>query len=152
MSVKMFYFGPWDGAGHFLHDECGLTVYGENRGTLPWGDEADGGLQPHFENCRRRRSQYTQYCDCGNGPEGVANLHHKNGWTALSFWDRSVDTRGACNSTYFAEGTFTFDEMVAMASERFAHRWNKMKFEVKRDRLNAGNPNYTPYRVEEKSG
>lgn len=132
MSAKgekppMFYFGPWDRAGHFLHDEHGRTIY-DQRGTLPWGDEADGGLQPHFENCRR--SQYSRYCDCGSGPEGHALIHHKNGWTALSFWDRSVDTRGACNSTYFAEGTFTFIEMARMAKERFAERWNKHKFVV----------------------
>ena len=128
--IRMFYFGPWDRAGHYLHDERGMTVYGDKRGTLPWGDETDGGLQPHFDDCRKKVTYSRSYCDCPRGPEGVALLHHKNGWTALSFWDRSVDTRGACNSTYFAEGTFTFEEMVAMAKERFAYRWNKMPFEV----------------------
>jgi len=126
----MFYFGPWDGAGHYLHDERGHHIWGEAKGSLPWGDEADGNLQPHFDNCARKRSSYKRYCSCGSGPEGVAIIHHKNGWTALSFWDRSVDTRGNCNSTYFAEGTFTFDEMVVMAKERFAYRWNKMPFQV----------------------
>ena len=66
----------------------------------------------------------------GNEIQGHAIIHHRNGWTALALWDRSVDTRGACNSTYFAEGTFTFDEMVDMAKTRFSYRWNKMKFAV----------------------
>lgn len=46
-------------------------------------------------------------------------------------WDRSVDKRGACNSNYFAEGDFTFEQMVTMAKARFAPRWDKMKFEVR---------------------
>ena len=124
MTPRMFYFGPWDRAGHFWHVEDGRSVLYAEREKLPWGDNADGGLQPHREGCRR------SYCPCGSGPQGVALIHHKDGWTALSFWDRSVDTRGACNSTYIAEGDFTFEQMVAMAKERFAHRWNKMKFKV----------------------
>lgn len=121
----MYYFGPWDRAGHFLNDEHGMHVPYDERAKVPWGDEADGGLQPHHPDCKKHA-----YCGCGSGLEGVALIHHKNGWTALSFWDRSVDTRGACNSTYFAEGTFTFEEMVALAKERFRYRWAKMKFEV----------------------
>jgi hypothetical protein len=63
--------------------------------------------------------------------EGEALVHHKDGWTALAFWDRTVDKRGACCSVYLAEGIFTFEQMVEMAKERFSHRWNKMNFEVK---------------------
>ena len=123
--VKMFYFGPWDRAGHFWHDEHGHNVLHPERQKLPWGDDADGQLQPHREGCTKRA-----FCGCGSGPEGHALIHHKDGWTALSFWDRSVDTRGACNSTYTAEGTFTFLEMARMAKERFAKRWNKHSFVV----------------------
>lgn len=116
----MFYFGPWDSAGHHLYDENGRSV--RNRGSFPWNewDSAngiDGKLQPETEG-------YYQV-------EGVAAIHHKDGWTALSFWDRTVDTRYGCNSNYFAEGVFTFDEMVEMAKTRFAARWDKMNFEVK---------------------
>lgn len=56
---------------------------------------------------------------------GIAKIHHKNGWTAIALWDRSVDTRGGCNSTYFAKGDFSFEEMVKMAKERFSERWKK---------------------------
>lgn len=123
----MFYFGPWDEPGHFLTSEHGQHVRKGERDTLPWDEwagEVDGKLQPHAATCNGR-----SYCGCLQ-PEGAAILHHKKGWTALSFWDRSVDGRGGCNSTYFAKGTFTFDEMVEMAKTRFARRWNKMKFEV----------------------
>jgi len=135
----MLYFGPWDRLGHYFFDERGCTahVYSQ-RGkevmarekSLPWTPgEIDGGLQPHYPDCKRRERNIG-YCGCTSSEEGVAMLHHKAGWTALSFWDRSVDTRGACNSTYFAEGTFTFEQMVEMAKTRFSYRWSRMAFEV----------------------
>jgi hypothetical protein len=122
----MFYFGPWDQPGHFFFSEGGYSSSREAESVIPWKDyEVDGVLQP---GCVLERDRWVR-----KGPEneGEALLHHKGGWTALSFWDRSVDKRGACNSTYFAEGTFTFAEMVEMAKARFAVRWNKMRFEVK---------------------
>lgn len=129
-SPKMFYFGPWDQSGHYLCDEHGRRVRLEHRGAFPWNENGvtgmpmiDGALQP------RKPSEY-RHSKGEELPQGVAALHYLNGWTALCFWDRSVDKRGACNSNYFAEGIFTFDEMVAMAKTRFAYRWNKMAFEV----------------------
>lgn len=128
MSIKMFYFGPWDRAGHFLVDESGRNVPYQQRGSFPWNEDSgeigiDCQLQP---GCVKRYGRWKH----GEETEGAALVHHKNGWTALCFWDRCVDTRGGCNSNYFAEGTFTFAEMVAMAKERFAYRWNKMPFLV----------------------
>lgn len=109
---KMFYFGPWDRPGHFLVGEHGSHVPYKNE--CPWTpDQIDGILQPKDSQA-----------------EGRALLHYKDGWTALSFHDRSVDTRGGCNSTYFARGVLTFDEIVLMAKTRFAERWERMKFEV----------------------
>jgi hypothetical protein len=128
---RMFYFGPWDSPGHYIVDERGYSMYGDKLGTLPWTlGQLDGGLQPHFADCAKKRGHYYRCCNCPSGAEGPALLHHKDGWTALAFWDRTVDKRGACNSVYMAEGTYTFDQMVAMARERFAVRWNKMAFQV----------------------
>jgi hypothetical protein len=131
-APRMFYFGPWDGAGHYLHDERGYTAWKDER-TIPWTPgELDGKLQPHFPGCAKKRpgAYPDRYCGCPSGQEGPALLHHRDGWTALAFWDRSVDTRGACNSVYIAHGDFSFEQMVEMAKARFAFRWNKMKFDV----------------------
>lgn len=128
LAVRMFYFGVWRDSGHFLVHENGVSVRDSERGTFPWnewGGEIDGKLQPHRSGCKQQA-----YCGCTNDPEGVAALHHKNGWTALSFWDRSLDGRGGCNSNYFAEGTFSFDDMVEMSKTRFKTRWDKMTFPV----------------------
>lgn len=133
MKPRMLYFGPWDRPGHYLHDANGSKVSEYNewgrkmlRG-FPWcssGTGIDGVLQPGTEIRFGRRHTVREV-------EGEALLHHRDGWTALSFWDRSVDSRGASNSTYFAEGAFTFDEMVAMAKDRFATRWKRMSFDVR---------------------
>lgn len=125
MTPKMFYFGPWGESGHYLFNEYEMTVHKEED-LLPWGHSIDGVLQP---GCRQDQNGRWHH-DGDPETEGLALLHHKNGWTALSFWDRSVDTRFASNSTYFAEGTFTFEQMVEMAKTRFADRWNVMKFQV----------------------
>jgi hypothetical protein len=112
----MFYFGPWNGkGGHRLRDEQGFMVLQQHRVGVPWNDwHIDGKLQP----------------DLAMQPEGKAAMHWKDGWTALSFWDRSIDGQMMSSSTYLAQGTFTFEEMVELARTRFAERWNKMKFQV----------------------
>lgn len=122
---RMFYFGPWGEPGHHFFDEHGMWAHKEED-AIPWGHSIDGCLQP---GCKRgENGHWDHYGDPET--EGMALLHHKDGWTALSFWDRSVDNRFASNSNYFAEGIFTFGQMVEMAKTRFASRWNVMKFEV----------------------
>lgn len=114
----MFYFGAWDGLGHFIYDDRGSRRYDEPRG-LPWcrRDDwaADGGLQPS--------GKYIHV-------DGAAALHSKDGWTGLAFWDTTVDRRPASCSVYFAHGDFTFEQMVELARTRFAQRWKRMVFEV----------------------
>lgn len=122
----MFYFGPWDRPGHYFFDEDGSSVREDRTPNFPFGNDTgkvfvDCKLQPGCKPAAR-----SQYDRSRPEIEGEAALHHIKGWTALCIWDRSVDKRGACNSNYFAEGTFTFEEMVEMARTRFAYRWNKM--------------------------
>jgi hypothetical protein len=50
-------------------------------------------------------------------PQGYYLIHHINGFTFMSWWDRNQgDERGACNSTFILEGTHDavkmFDELV----------------------------------------
>lgn len=124
-SPEMFYFGPWGEPGHYLFNEHGTWAHKEEY-RIPWKWAIDGCLQP---GCRPDGNGRYHH-DGDPEIQGQALLHHKDGWTALSFWDRSVDTRFASNSNYFAEGIFTFEQMVEMARKRFADRWNRMKFEV----------------------
>jgi hypothetical protein len=63
--------------------------------------------------------------------EGEAALHHVDGWTVFSFWDRSVDERGACNSNFVARGTHAYPIMCAIAEAQFLDVWKRFKFEVR---------------------
>ena len=112
-ELKMYYFGPIRNAGHYFWYSDTSSSYDIEK-LQPWG-YIDGKLPPQTKEQQ----------------EGEALLHHKDGWTAISFWDRSVDNRGDCNSTYLANANLTFDEMVSLAQERFPARWAVMYFEVK---------------------
>jgi hypothetical protein len=142
---RMFYFGPWGygHGGHFLYDEEGNLLGGvrERPQGFPWNEWSpmngvDNQLQP---GCVPSGGRFVHSPEAEK--EGEALLHYKAGWTALSFWDRSVDSRPGCNSTYFAEGMFTFEQMVEMAKVRFRKRWSLMKFEI---RLVGRSPGYLP--------
>jgi len=118
-TPRMFYFGAWDAAGHYLFNERGLMMreHEHEAKDFPWnvrGTDIDCELTP------QRNNQHL----------GEALVHHKAGWTALAFWDRSVDRRPNSNSVFFAEGTFGLEEMVALARVRFAERWQKLGFDV----------------------
>lgn len=85
MSEKpWFYFGCHGGAGHYLWDARMWKVRDYRFERL---GHFDGNL------CY---------------PEGdglyVASLTRLGGWgySALSFWDRTIDKRGGCNSSFFA--------------------------------------------------
>jgi len=115
---KAYYFG-YDGRGHhLLNDDFEAVQYKwGDPGLTPWGTHPDGTLAPK-----------------GAQIEGEALLHQKDGWTALAFWDRSGDSRGNSNSAFFIEGTYTFDEMLALCKERFALLFQqriRSKFEIK---------------------
>ncbi len=114
----MLYYGCWDEPGHFMFTESGYKVsYKEQDRCTPWKvDDLDTGAKLQSVHIQQR--------------EGKALLHHKDGWTVLSFWDRSIDTRFGSHSNYIAKGAFTFEQMVAMANIRFLSRWSKMQFPV----------------------
>ena len=114
----IFFFGPWNTSGHHFRGPDGGSISRDVERALPWGPSGkwkiDGALIPN-------RNYYA---------EGEAWITHEHGWTALSFWDMSVDTRPASHSTYIAEGHHSFERMVELAKKYFPTRWARMKFLV----------------------
>lgn len=102
---------PWDENMERVHWKWNAEVPVEG---IPWGPELDNGLCPGHSASR----------------EGIAALHHKDGWTALAFWDRSVDTRPGSHSTFCIKGTYDFEEMKRLCQERFPKIWARYKFPV----------------------
>lgn len=115
-TPEMYYFGCWKEVGHYLH-----TVTGSRRGMY---------AVPQDFPCA------FAVLDCGVLPpcvpqvEGRATLVHLNGWTLLSFWDRSVDTRPNSCSTFVVRGQYTFAEACALAEQGFPRVWARFGFEV----------------------
>lgn len=107
----VLYFGCRQGvngdreAGHYFYDDRLRSVrYDRALAVIPW-DRVDGALAPRVGRAEK--------------PQGVAALHHKDGWTALAFWDRTGDTRGNSSSTFFIEGEAPFDVALGIARETF---------------------------------
>lgn len=119
LTRDCYYLGCYRAIGHYL--------WGEELGAHLWDDDdamhrifpiIDGGLCPQVD----RENQQI---------EGAAALHHKGGWTALAFWDRSGDHRPGSNSVFIFRGELTFDDAVARAKEKFPDVWGRFQFDVK---------------------
>jgi hypothetical protein len=110
--MKAFYYGckkltEKEQVGHYLY-EPGLRE-AHRDATTPWGMWPDGTL---LGDSRQEQN--------------ACVLTQKDGWTALSFWDRTGDTRGNSNSNFFFEGTYTFEQMVELAKEHFPEIMNRV--------------------------
>lgn len=99
VNVKAYYFGCIGQAGHYMHDE-NLQRAHDFLKTNPWGYSVDGTLCPSIDS-------------------QSLGIHWKDDWTALAFWDRSVDSRPGSNSVFLIEGTHGFDKMKKFIVEKF---------------------------------
>jgi hypothetical protein len=127
--MKIFYFGCNRQAGHYLFTKRLVSAYPE---SPPWSvdsGEVDGKLPPHEPDCKNH-----YYCRCQQ-VEGVAAIHHKDGWTAMAFWGRSVDDRRGCNSVFFAEGCHDFSGMLTIAKENFPTIMSRFAFAMTEHKL-----------------
>ena len=106
----VLYFGCMGRAGHFLFDHDGQRPYG----STPWGYDLDGGL---LDSSKPE-------------VEGVVQFHQKDGWTAIAFWDRSVDSRYASNSAFLVAESVSAETLLAMARESWPAVFSRCKFRV----------------------
>jgi hypothetical protein len=121
MTIKSLFFGVGNEPGHYWWQPGArpdrnvhtVRTSGYPDGC-PFGWECDGGLQP----ADPREVQ------------GRCRLIERDGWTAIAWWDRSVDKRMACCSTFAAEGIHRFDTMLALLKESFPWVLARAKFEL----------------------
>lgn len=132
--MRVFYFGVWSdligqiaGArGHHLHGPLGEWISDREERSVPWIEREPLCPNWHIVNRYGAGVPLEQV-----QPEGAAALHHKGGWTALAFWDRSCDQRGNCASVFFAEGTYQPDQMLALCQLKYPHIWRRFGFPVR---------------------
>lgn len=99
------YFGCYRRPGHYLWGPGMQRVRSDD---LPW-KKLNGELAPP-----RARP-------------GHAALHHLDGWTALAFWDRSVDSRPGSNSVFLFPDVLDFEEAVIRAVKEFPEVFEQMR-------------------------
>ncbi len=128
-TPRVFYYGCAARAGgHHLY---GPRVAGDNTWALvdyapesasPWKPaEIDGRLQP---NCAKYKHSWQVPED--EQHLGIARLHHRAGWTMLSFWDRSKDKRHGSNGNFIIEGTHAFAAACDHAKAAFPGTWRSI--------------------------
>lgn len=119
--AKVFYFGPWDRAGHYIWTPRGDHPRPEKAG--PWEvHDLDASPLDHFNR------------DTGKGvvpldrdeTEGVWRLTCRDGWTALGAWDRTCDRRNGSKAVFIAEGTHDENTMRAVAAAWFPVIWARI--------------------------
>jgi hypothetical protein len=105
MSGEWFYFGCGDRAGHYLLRQNGNQAF-------RYGDDLYKRLG-HFDGCLAPNPESELYVAAMNRLGGL-------NYSALSWWDRSVDKRPASNSIIFAPGlTISPDDMLTEGQQRF---------------------------------
>jgi hypothetical protein len=126
-TTECLYFGCIRKAGHYLWAKNGDHIVEdwqrEREIRQVFGGALDGALCWNGRAERRGHDQRDE-------TEGRAFITHRGGWTALAFWDRSVDKRGACNSVFFAPGELTFEQMVRLARHHWPKVWERFTFAV----------------------
>jgi hypothetical protein len=106
---QCWYYGTWKGAGHYFHEP--------------------GGRQPHLKSPEKLQPfgyPYDLQPDCEQR-EGPAALHHKDGWTCLTWWDRHEDRRGGCIGAVIFEGEHSFNSMLKILEEKFPRVFNRRR-------------------------
>ena len=111
--MRIYYYGCKEESGHFLWQPNRITtVPFHQEGLIPWIN-IDMGLCP--QTTRK---------------QGVAKIHHKEGWTAIAFWDNSIDTRPGANSVFLYEDLLEYDQMIEAFEEHFPNIYNRFKFQI----------------------
>ena len=127
MTTPIYYFGCWSGTGHHLWAPDGRALT-RNEPLPPSLRCLDGTLcgDPALADHNRRTGALSWH-GIERQPQGVARLHHRDGWTALAWWDRSGDARGGSNSAFVAEGTLTAAEVIERGRVAFPTVWRRIE-------------------------
>ena len=109
---ELLYFGCLHKAGHHLHSKVRYIQYHET----PWGYNLDSALLPQS----------------GPQPEGLIHFHKRDGWTAVAFWDRSVDVRPGSWSGFIVDRDWTEMELLTAARQAWPEVFARKGFPLNR--------------------
>lgn len=118
----MYYFGCGNGAGHYLWNQNWSSTRGLPADfPLARFETLDAGLLPHGE----------QHGMADKQVEGRLRVWRTDGWVILTWWDRTVDTRFACNSSFVmrSEPDETVPALLRRGLEAFPKVAQPIKFQ-----------------------
>ena len=110
MTTRAYFYGcAVAHGGHRMHPHDG--------GPWPW-PEIDGNFAPGAVPHGRTPTDLQD--------EHRARLYHRDGWTMISFWDRSVDSRYNSNGNFIIEGVHDFAGACELAKAVFPIVWERV--------------------------
>jgi hypothetical protein len=112
VEPDILYFGWSEPSGHGL--KSSKTYPHPTWNSTPWGNNIDSGLCPRPESV-----------------DGKISEHHKDGWTAIAFWDRSGDSRPNSNTAFFVCCTMTTDELLVWSRKQWPEVFNRKGFPLR---------------------
>jgi len=117
--MKIYFFGVQDAgrAGHYLSElvDGQLRHVDVTRLRLPFlYTKLDGGFLPDTRGKRELEVQ------------GLWHHTFVDGWSIISCWDRTGDSRYASNASFVVEGMFDIGEMKRIAAAACPALWNRI--------------------------
>lgn len=109
--LDVWCFGCIGQPGHYLRRPNRRLCFDGK--AQPWGWDLDGGL------CEGEKRQRT---------DGTTWEHHKDGWSAVAFWDQSGDERGASCTVFLVQAEASRDQILEAARIQWPEVWNRPGF------------------------
>lgn len=114
---EIYYFGCVGGIGHHLHKPSEHGPVRPDRREhrkVAWMKICDGGLG-------------LEDIDGGN-TEGCGIWAYVRGYSIVSFWDRSIDSRGGSTSSFLVKGLHSFAAVLECAENFFPNIFKRYTF------------------------
>lgn len=108
--MNVYYFGCFRREGHYLFPSGSRSFVDWKE--CPWGYSIDGGLLK----------------DVSQNHQGLYVVDHKDGWTAVAFWDRSVDDRYGSNSAFLVHEDTTAEIILEEARKQWPEVFDRTDF------------------------
>jgi hypothetical protein len=135
----ILFYGCWTNAagysdsGHFFFSPAGDERYSMRRHVhgrieddpknyVPWGYKVDGGLAP----LGPQTEGIVAFSQCGNR----IGRPEEEWWSAVSWWDRSVDSRPGSSCTFMVDRRAKPAEILVEAKAAFPQIFARFKYQL----------------------
>lgn len=127
MKDRVYFYGCWGPTRYALWTrERKIVFYRDVGVTDRMASRLDGGYAPGSLFLGGK----LKLADFDDQIEGVVRDYFEDGWTVLSFWDRSNDPNFNAHSTYLVKGTFTIGNALRLARAYFPDKFNNYPFHL----------------------